>query len=142
MFVPVLRSGVKQRDQQAIDVGRQIWAFVKIAPVAGKAQIKIFIRPAVLSCHDMFNVKSNKRENVLMTSAILAAILCTLADPSSCGSVNGHWDQPEMPEITARAFSWSRLIKLMARTQASYSDRSSAVSVPSVDFSARSSSFC
>ena len=88
MFVPVLRSRVKQRDQHAIDFGRQICAFAKIAPVARKAQIEIVIRPAVLSCHDMFDVKRNERENFLMTSAILAAILGTLADPSSCGSVN------------------------------------------------------
>ena len=59
-----------------------------IPPVAGKAQIEIVIRPAVLSCYDMFNVKRNERENVLMTSAILASILGTLADQSSCGSVN------------------------------------------------------
>jgi len=45
--------------------------------------------------------------------------------------------QPFVPLMAARDFICSKLIELMARTQASYSARSSVVNVPSVDLSAK-----
>jgi hypothetical protein len=78
MFIPVLRSRVKQRDQYSVDARRKIRAFVKIAPVARKAQIGILIRAAVLLCDHMFDVKRNQRQSVLMKSAVLATIPGTL----------------------------------------------------------------
>ena len=104
MFIPFLRPGMKQRDQHAVDARRQICSFVKIAPVERKAQVGILVSAAVLPCDHMFDVKRNQRQCVLMRSAILATIPGTLTDQSSCGGVNRHGDQPEVPEITARAF--------------------------------------
>lgn len=74
MFFPILFPGMKQRSQIVIDLRSQICSFVLIAPMAAESQVCWIIRPAMLSGNDVFNVKPNIRQLVLVEVAVFTTM--------------------------------------------------------------------
>jgi hypothetical protein len=75
MFVPTLGARVKQRDELAIDMSGEIRPLMEIAPVACETKVGFVISSVMLFGDDMLDVKSDEWQFILMTSAILAAVL-------------------------------------------------------------------
>ena len=90
MLVPVVLPRMKERCQCAVHKSRQVWPFVKITPVARKAEIGIVVGSAMLFGNDVLDMECDERQNVLMTFAVLALVPGTLADQSSCGGIDCH----------------------------------------------------
>ena len=128
---------MKQRHEASIYLRRDVWAFVKIAPVAGERKVRLVVASPVLPGDDVFDVERNEREFILVAPTILAPVASTSSHVSSECSIDRHSRQaaPSV-EMILRAFACRTPRKLIARTQVSYSARSSPESTPSLDFSA------
>lgn len=69
MFSPTLSARIKQRDESTIHVSGEIRPFVEIAPMARETEI-------LLIGHDVFDMKSDEWQFILMESAIFTAVSC------------------------------------------------------------------
>ena len=80
MIIPVLLARMKEWDKFIVHKSCQIWPFVKIAPMAGKAQIGIVVRATVLPCDNMLHMKCDQRQQILMAVTIFTPTVSALAD--------------------------------------------------------------
>ena len=83
MFSPTLSARIKQRDESTIHVSGEIRPFVEIAPMARETEIGLVICPLMLLGHDVFDMKSDEWQFILMESAIFTAVSCAESDQTA-----------------------------------------------------------
>lgn len=79
MVIPCVLTRMKERNEVCVDMRREIRPFVKIAPVAGQAQIGLIISATVLSSDDMLDMKGDKWQIFLPAVTVLTAVLSPLS---------------------------------------------------------------
>src|SRR5262249_44359505 len=105
--------------------------------VAGQSKVRGRVTAAMLLGDDVLDMKSKERIVVLVEPAVFATILGPPTNEFTERFVHQDLTRPRRAS-TERAWTWRMAITLLAHTQASYSARSSAVSVPSLHLSASS----
>ncbi len=110
VLLPVLPTGVKQRNNSAVEIAREIRAFRRVATWTSEAEVLEAIAAVMLPRNDMLDMKRCENNIALMQTAVFASTAGAGSNASSSDGVHAH--SPEVFARRCRVFDCNSAMKV------------------------------